>query len=188
MPGNGQPAHGAPGPQWGWYPLTDSWARSLVEAADVRTGDLVLDVGAGDGALTRHLVAAGARVLALELHPRRAALLRERFADAPVTVLKVDARDLRLPHRPFRVVANPPYAITSDLVRRLLSPGSRLVEAHLVLQRGAARRLAAGRAPGSGRWARDWEVGMGPAVPRTAFRRPPRVDSAVLILRRRAAR
>ena len=67
-----------------------------------------MDIGAGHGALARHLVDAGARVLAVELHPARAQWLRERFAEAPVTVIQTDALSLRLPNRRFRVVASPP--------------------------------------------------------------------------------
>src|SRR5262249_54963846 len=76
--------------------------------------------------------------------------LRRRFSDRDaVRVVRADASDLRLPRRPFRVVANPPFAITSQLLRRLLAPGSRLTHADLVLQRNAARRWADGRAPGA---------------------------------------
>ncbi len=148
----------------------------------------MLDVGAGDGALTRHLVSAGAAVVAVELHPRRAATLRQLFADAPVTVVQVDVRDLLLPRRAFRVVASPPYAVTSELLRLLLARGSRLVDARLVLQRAAAQRLAAGRASGAGRWEGRWELEVGRSVPRAAFRPPPRVDSVVLEVRRRGTR
>ena len=49
--------------------------------AAVRRNELVLDLGAGTGSLTAALLAAGARVLAVELHPGRAAVLRRRFAD-----------------------------------------------------------------------------------------------------------
>lgn len=63
-------------------------------------------------------------MLAVELHPARAQRLRERFAEAPVTVIQTDALSLRLPHRPFRVVASPPYAISSAL-RVLLGSRSR---------------------------------------------------------------
>jgi 23S rRNA (adenine-N6)-dimethyltransferase len=98
---------------WGWYPLVDEWARRVVAEADLRPGELVIDIGAGHGALTRHLVEAQARVLAVELHPARAQRLRERFAEAPVTVIQADTLSLRLPHRPFRVVTSPPYAISS---------------------------------------------------------------------------
>ena len=64
------------------------------------------------------------------------------------------------------------------LLGLLLAPGSRLAAADLVLQRAVVRKHASRRAPG-------FRVSMGPPVPRRAFRPPPRVDSAVLIVRRR---
>jgi 23S rRNA (adenine-N6)-dimethyltransferase len=149
-----------------------------VADAGVRPGELVLDIGAGDGALTGALVRAGARVLAVELHPGRAERLAARFAGAPVTVLRIDARELRLPARPFRVVASPPYGIGSALLRLLTARGSRLQAADLVLQRAAVRRLAGGTPA-------HWNAAVGRALPRRAFRVPPRVDSAVLVVRRR---
>jgi 23S rRNA (adenine-N6)-dimethyltransferase len=165
---------------WGWHPLVDEWAARVVAAAGVRPGELVLDIGAGDGALTGPLVAAGARVIAIELHPGRVHRLRERFAGAPVTVVAADATEVRLPRaRPFRVVASPPYAISSVLLRALLAPGSRLVGADLVLQRAVVRRYVDGAA----RW-RRWELRAGLCLPRRAFRPPPQVDSAVLVVRR----
>jgi 23S rRNA (adenine-N6)-dimethyltransferase len=177
-------AAGAP-QAWGWHPLTDEWAARVVADAEIRPNDLVLDVGAGRGALTRHLVAAGARVIAVELHPERVAYLRRRFADAPVTVVCADALELRLPRRPFRVVSSPPYAVTSALLRILLAPGSRLLAADLVLQRAAVRRYADGRAAGSQRWSHRWAVTAGRGLPRRAFTPPPHVDSAILTIRRR---
>jgi 23S rRNA (adenine-N6)-dimethyltransferase len=149
-----------------------------VAEAGVRPGELVLDIGAGDGALTGALVRAGARVLAVELHPGRAERLAARFAGAPVTVLRIDARELRLPARPFRVVACPPYGISSALLRLLTAPGSRLQAADLVLQRAVVRRLAGGTPA-------RWNAAAGRPLPRRAFRVPPRVDSAVLVVRRR---
>ena len=148
----------------------------MVAAAGIRQGDLVLDIGAGDGALTAHLVRAGARVVAVELHPRRAAVLRERFPG--ITVVHADATAIPLPRRPFRVVANPPYGISSSLLRTLLAPGSRLVAADLVLQRAVARKHAAGTA-------RGFSLAVGLTLPRHAFLPPPQVDSAVLVVRRR---
>ena len=170
---------GARPPAWGWYRLDRSWAERLVADAGLRPGDLVLDVGAGDGALTAPLVAAGARVIAIELHPGRAASLRRRFAGADVRIVQADAADLRLPRRPFRVVANPPWAITDPLLRHLLHPASRLVQADLLLKRAAARR-----------WAEVdghlFTLATGATVPRHSFRPAPPTDGRILTIRRRA--
>jgi len=177
-----------PGPAgpWGWHPLTDVWAARIVAAARVRPGELVHDLGAGRGALTKHLVRAGARVLAVELHPLRAQRLRDRFKTDPVRVVEADVRSLRLPRQPFRVVANPPYHVTSELLRLLLGRGSALVAADLLLQRAAVRNLVAGRGPHQ--WRRHWSMAGGLSLPRSAFTRPPTVDSRVLVIRRAGIR
>lgn len=167
---------------WGWHPLQPEWAQRLVDAAEVGASGLVVDLGAGTGALTDPLVRAGAWVIAVELDSGRAGRLRERFAGHDVTVVRADLETLRWPRRPFRVVASPPYNLTTLLVRRLLSQ-PRLQAADLVLQRAAARRLVADP-PGRHAHAYTLEVGM--PVPRRAFNPPPRVDSAVLRVRRRA--
>ena len=146
----------------------------------MRPGELVVDVGAGQGALTKHLVGAGARVIAVELHPGRVEWLRERFPEA--TVVAADALSMRWPRRPFRVVANPAYGMSAALLKTLLGPGSRLVAADLVLQRAVVRSYAGGRGA-AGR--RRWSVRAGLLLPRRAFRPVPRVDSAVLVIRRR---
>jgi 23S rRNA (adenine-N6)-dimethyltransferase len=167
---------GAQAQRWGWHRLDDAWAARIVAESGVRPGELVLDIGAGEGALTKHLVAAGARVLAIELHPGRAAFLRRRFAGAEVKVVEADAgSSLLLPHKPFRVLANPPYGISSALLRALTTRGSRLVRADLVLQKAFARN-AAGRRLGR------WHARLGMSLPRHAFQPRPRVDSVVLVL------
>ena len=85
VPGRGNHDHGAlPCPRtaragWGWHRLSDDWADTIVADAGIRPGEVVLDVGAGSGALTAALVRARARVVAVELHPARAEQLRCRF-------------------------------------------------------------------------------------------------------------
>ena len=171
--------------QWGWHALRPVWAERLVAAAALPPGALVLDIGAGDGALTRPLLAARARVVAVEAHPERAAGLRRRFRDDDVVVVQADARDLRLPRRPFYVVSNPPYGATSDILRRLLANGTRLQAAHLVLQEQAALRWAGPSAPGAGRWRRELHASVGDRIPRSAFDPPPRVPSRSFVVTRR---
>jgi 23S rRNA (adenine-N6)-dimethyltransferase len=170
------PASGGSRRAWGWHRLDDEWAARVVAAAGVRPGELVLDIGAGEGALTAHLVRAGARVVAIELNPRRVDVLRGRFPG--ITVVHADATSIWLPGRPFRVVANPPYGNSSRLLRALLAPNSRLVGADLVLQRAVVRKYASANT-------RRFRLTAGLTLPRRAFLPPPHVDSAVLVVRRR---
>jgi 23S rRNA (adenine-N6)-dimethyltransferase len=159
-----------------------------VAGAGIGPGQLVLDVGAGAGALTAPLVARGARVIAIELHAGRAGQLRARFRQS-VTVVVADAADLRLPTRPFRVVANPPFAITTALLRRLVAPGSRLIRADVIVPWHTARRWAEGGAHGAARWERTFSARVGPSLPRSAFSPPPPNGVALLVIeRRRGAR
>ncbi len=158
--------------RWGWYRLTDAAARRLVDGAAIRPGELVVDIGAGTGGLTHHLVEAGAEVLAIELHPKRAADLRDRFADDPVTVVQAAVDDFRLPKRPFRVVANPPFARGSALVRRLTHPKVRLVQADLVLPIQVVQR-----------WQRHPSAILAGRLPRHDFRPAAPVPTAVLRIR-----
>jgi 23S rRNA (adenine-N6)-dimethyltransferase len=170
--------------RWGWHELDARWAARLVREAPVAPGDLVLDIGAGSGALSAALLAAGARVIAVEVHPGRAQLLRARFR-SDLVVVQADASDLRLPRRPYKVVANPPFALTTVILKRLLQPGSRLLSADLVLPQYACRRWCGPDAPGAGRWQQGYRTSLGPAVPRSAFRpQPPAVPMVLRIERR----
>ncbi len=169
---------------WGWHALDRRWAELLIAEAGIAPGTLVVDVGAGTGALTGPLVDVGARVIAVEAHPGRAEALRRRFG-RNVVVVQTDAADLRLPRHSYRVVANPPFAVTSPLLRRLLQPGTRMVAADLVLQDQAARRWASPAAPGFARWDRLFIAGLGRSLPNTAFHPPPHAKARILRIRHR---
>ena len=177
MPASGQA-------RWGWHRLSPRWADRIVADAQVSAGDLVVDIGAGTGALTASLVAAGARVIAVELHPQRVTVLRERFAHDPVTVVRADAADLRLPRRPFRVVANPPFAATTAILRRLLGPGSRLVAADLVLPHWVGTAVGVGQGPGCRPLGPRPHGRAGPRISRAAFTPHATADCVTLVIRR----
>jgi 23S rRNA (adenine-N6)-dimethyltransferase len=166
------------GRPWGWHRLDAEWAARIVAEAEIRPGELVVDLGAGTGALTIPLLDAGARVIAVELHPGRAHRLRALVAGRPATVVQSDLAAFTPPGQPFRVVANPPYASTA-VVCALLARAAYLTAADVVLQRAAVRRISAGRRAGL----RRFRVEPGLSLPRSAFTPPPPVDSAVLRLR-----
>ena len=125
---------------WGWHRLDPYWAEQIVATAAIRPGELVVDLGAGTGALTVPLVRAGARVIAVELHEGRARRLRENLSDHAASVVECDLADFIPPGRPFRLLANPPYALTAAVLA-FVARASHLTAADLVLQRAVIGRV-----------------------------------------------
>lgn len=160
----------------------------LVSASGVGQGDLVFDLGAGYGALAAPLADTGARVIAVELCPALADRLRRRFAAEPlVAVVEADMRRIPLPRRPFHVVANPPFALTTWLCRRLLADRTiRLTGAELLLEWGAAKGLTDARRdsePAS--WAARYDIRLVRRVRAASFSPPPSADAAHVSIKRR---
>jgi len=120
---------GAPQSPRGQHFLRPEVARRFVARAGVGPDDLVLDLGAGTGALTIPLATLAGKVVAVE----RDAKLARRLARRAPTNVSVHVRDIAdawLPHRPFRVVANLPFAGSNEVVRRW---SSRLLQAACIL-------------------------------------------------------
>lgn len=176
----------------GQHWLTDLTAlQSIVEAAEVTASDTVLEVGPGTGTLTDQLLATGATVTALEFDDHRLVDLHKKYAGNDQ--LQVDGGDVRtydlgLLPTDYKLVANIPYYLTSNLLRRLVDEDNRPIIAALLVQKEVAERVAAG--PGDmsqlSVFVQLWyEVTLGELVPAYLFTPPPKVDSQVLILRRR---
>ena len=164
----------------------------LLARLALRPGELVVDVGAGRGALTYPLAHAGARVIAVERDPRLVGALRRsvlhRGLAERVQVVKADLRRFRWPRTAYRVVANPPFGLTTDLLARLLDdPQLGPERAHLLVQQEVARRRVT-QPPDtlrSAAWAPWWTFSFGERVDRGAFRPAPTVDAAWLHIERR---
>jgi 23S rRNA (adenine-N6)-dimethyltransferase len=158
-------------------------ATEIVRAAAVAPGDLVMDIGAGGGALTAALVRAGAEAVAIELDPLLAARLRSRFPG----VIEGDALTVPLPDRPFHVVANLPFAIGTSMLRRLLRPDTALLSADVIVDwRLAEKRAAVWPSTQLGvEWSAWFRLELVRRVPRCCFAPPPAVDAAVLRATRR---
>ena len=120
----------------------------------------------------------------MELHPGRASQLRSRFGSR-IRVVEADARDLRLPRQPFRVVANPPFASSAAILRRLVGRGSQLVTADLVLPAQMAARWAHGRARAAGHRPDIYSARVAGRLPASAFRPAAPMATSILRLERR---
>ena len=176
-----------PPPRRGRPPLGQHFLRDVrhaeraVEAADLRPEDVVLEVGPGEGVLTRLLAPRAREVVAVELDPRLADHV-EGLGLPNVRVVRGDAVQADLP--PFDAcVSNLPYQISSPFLFRLLALPFRV--AVLLVQKEFADRLVA--PPGGGDYGRlsvnaqrKAEVTTLARVPPGAFSPPPRVDSALV--------
>jgi 23S rRNA (adenine-N6)-dimethyltransferase len=160
---------------------------ALVSGSGAGHGDLVLDIGAGNGLISTALARRGAQVQAIERDPALAARLRAKFATWPsVTVVEADVLAMPLPAEPFCVVANIPFGITTQILRRLLDEDG-LARADMIVQAEVARKRGT-RGRGTllnACWEPWFELGTGARIPATAFRPRPRVNAAVLIVARR---
>lgn len=157
----------------------------LVRNAGVTRADLVVDIGAGYGALTSELVRRAGRVIAIEADPRLAARLRARFPT--VDVRHADATSVELPPTPYRVVANLPFAHTTPILRRLLAAGGALLRADVVVAWGwAVKRCSQRPSTLLGlSWAPWFELTVTRRLAPSCFAPPPSVAAAVVTVTRR---
>ncbi len=160
----------------------------LCEYACISMDDVMLDVGAGFGFLTRFLAARCRAVVAVEKDPCIASVLREQVKDCVnVTVVEGDVLRAGLPAFD-KVVAIPPYYLSSKLAAWMLE--RRITCAVLVLQREFAAKLGAPLGSEDYGWltvlaCREAHVELLDAVPKSFFYPQPEVDSVVVRLTRR---
>jgi 23S rRNA (adenine-N6)-dimethyltransferase len=162
----------------------------VVRAAHPGPHDLIVEVGAGRGQLTRALAAECGRLLAYEIDPHLAAHLAAACASlGNVTSLPRDFLTARPPREPFAVVGNIPWALTARVVDWCLR-SSTLTSATLLTQLEYARK----RTGDYRRWSRvtvltwpQFHWRLSGRVSRAAFRPVPSVDAGILRLDRRPA-
>ncbi len=169
--------------------------RRIARLAGVGPGDRVVEVGPGLGSLTLALAGTGAAVTAVELDRRLLPVLREVVEPAGVRVVQGDALTLDweavLDGDGWVLVANLPYNVASPLVADLLDGVPAIARMLVMVQREVGERLAA--RPGSdgygalsvkvAYWA---EAAVAGRVPASVFVPPPRVESVLVRIDRRA--
>jgi 16S rRNA (adenine1518-N6/adenine1519-N6)-dimethyltransferase len=161
----------------------------LVEAIAPQPGDVLVEIGPGEGALTAPLIAHAGRLEAIELDRDLAAALAARFPPYQLTVHCADALDYDYARFPaaIRVVGNLPYNISTPLLFHLARYADRVRDMHFMLQLEVVERMVA--APSTGEYGRltvalqaRFAMQKLFTVSKGAFRPPPKVESAVVRL------
>jgi 16S rRNA (adenine1518-N6/adenine1519-N6)-dimethyltransferase len=119
----------------------------IVNAADIASGDQVLEIGPGLGALTKLLAQTAVSVTAVELDDRLLPILEEELAPYHnITLIHGDILEqdpAALFTGPYKVVANVPYYITGAILRHLLSAPNKPTTMVLTVQKEVADRITA---------------------------------------------
>ncbi len=171
----------------------------IIEAAEISPEDVVLEIGPGIGTLTQYLAAAAKEVIAVEIDRTLEPVLKETLSGFPnVTVLfedilKVDLCELaneRNGGKPFKIVANLPYYITTPIVMGILESRVPVRSMTFMVQKEVAERMAAkpgGKDYGALTLAVQYycTAELNANVPQNCFIPRPDVTSAVITLKAR---
>jgi 16S rRNA (adenine1518-N6/adenine1519-N6)-dimethyltransferase len=158
---------------------------AMLEAADIGLNDTVLEIGPGPGTLTEELVHSAKEVIAVEFDAQLAKELPGRVKADNVTVVNQDILKFDLTSLPpdYKVVANIPYYLTSNLLRVLCESPNHFSRGAILIQKEVAERVCAK----SGTMSLlsvsvqfYCETSLGRIVPAELFTPPPKVDSQIL--------
>lgn len=184
----GMPAKKSLGQHW----LFDKDSlESICQAAKIDRSDTVLEVGPGLGSLTELLVSQANQVVAVELDDKLVSELKHSLIKPNLVIVNESILDFDLASlKPgYKLVANIPYYLTSNLIRKISESTNPPVLAVILVQKEVAKRLAA--KPGdmsllSVTAQFYWSVSLGQVVTAELFSPPPKVDSQVVTLSRRS--
>lgn len=120
------------------------FALMLVGHSNIKKRDLVLDIGAGSGVITFALSKKAREVWAIEPDHETAEKLREnlkKFKIENAKIIEEDFLTMKLPKEPYKVFSNPPFHLSSEIVRKLLEGENSPESFYLILQKQFALKL-----------------------------------------------
>lgn len=182
--------------KWGQNFLADTnLLDKIVRAVDPADTDRILEIGPGEGALTERLLSRVKKMAAVEIDPRLVEYLSEREALKGCEIIHGDILMQELNslavEGPLRIMGNIPYNITSPILFWLIDQRRYWTDAFIMIQKEVADRLAAG--PGTKAYGRltvmvgaFLDVKVCFTIPPEVFLPKPKVDSALITLRKKS--
>ena len=175
--------------------VDENVARWIVDQLDIESGDTVVEVGPGTGALTEHLIKLADKVILVEFDARLAEGLKAKFADHEHVEVhhhdgaRFDVRQL-YKHQPLKLLGNLPYSAGGAIMRNFMKRPSPVCKAVLMLQKEFIDRIIAKpRTKEYGvlslRMQSEWVSKPVKTIPPEAFFPRPLIDSTVMVCERR---
>ena len=164
--------------------------QQIVAYAGLNSDDTVLEIGSGLGTLTSVLLGYADKVVAVEFDETLAHNLPAQFPGKNLQVLHDDILTFNLSQLPsdYKVVANIPYYITAKIIQKLLGANNPPELIVLLVQKEVAERVVSDKRSILSLSVEVFtEASLGAEVPAHFFTPPPKVDSRVVILRKRQA-
>ena len=167
-----------------------AFIAELIGHSNLRKNDTVVDLGAGSGAIAAVLARRVAQVVAIENEPAALALLRRNLGEhVAVTIIEGDMLSVPLPTAVYKVFANSPFRLSSQVVRRLTSEAHSPRAIYLIVQRQFARKLITTGDHFHGALgmviAPWWVARIRRPLKKTDFTPPPAVDTVLLEIKPR---
>lgn len=163
--------------------------HEIVSYAKISPDDVVLDLGAGKGALTIVLNQKAKKVIAVEYDRKLVDILKQKAFHQPnIKIIHENILNIHLPKEPFIVVSNIPYSITTPIMKMLLNkPTSSFQRGVIVMEKGAAKRFTSNitKDPYVIAWRMWFDIRYVKGVSRRNFTPMPRVDSALITINRK---
>jgi 16S rRNA (adenine1518-N6/adenine1519-N6)-dimethyltransferase len=168
--------------------------KTIADAGSLEIGERVLEIGPGEGTLTRELLSRGAQVTAVEMDDRLIPILEQTFTREITSgqfrlihgdILEMMADELGLDTGPWKLIANIPYYITGAIIRKFFETENQPIQMVLLVQKEVADRIIAHDTKESILSLSVKAYGkpeLIQKVPRGAFTPAPNVDSAIITI------
>lgn len=129
-----------------------SVVETIIEASDVMPDDIILEIGPGEGFMTEELLKRAGKVICIEKDQRLIPLLEEKFSKEiknkklelqEKDILEFNINTLKTYNKPYKIIANIPYYITGQILRKFLESDYKPESMTLLVQKEVAERIVA---------------------------------------------
>ncbi len=163
--------------------------KSLISASGISWKDLVLEIGAGSGIITEHLLSLSRKVIAVEVDKGLYTLLSGRLGkNKSLELICGNFLEIDLPKKPYKVFSNIPFSITGEIIKKLLFSDNPPDSCNLIVQKEAAEKFMVNKRNNSMLsilfypW---FEIKISHTFKRTDFNPSPNVDLCLLQITKR---